>query len=156
MSYCKEDVKLHNDGGTGGPYYPAVNVKVYGGFPSEDEIAARFGCSLETARKAGEWAYDSHQEQFWRDAEDDAINCFGNGVKVYSAGRMGGWAIVEGLPPVEAWDAVLLAKWRRFEKWLHENIDYLCSKAAVYETIEANEWAIDDAAINQLLAVAAS
>lgn len=37
-------------------------------------------------------------------------------VKVWSAGRQGGWLVVDGLPGVESWDAIELARWARFAK----------------------------------------
>jgi len=37
-------------------------------------------------------------------AQEDAQALFGEHVKCYSAGRSGGWLIVEGLPDVEDWD----------------------------------------------------
>jgi hypothetical protein len=39
------------------------------------------------------------------------------GVKVYAEGRSGGWAVVSGIGDVDEWNAVDLAKWRRFERF---------------------------------------
>lgn len=35
---------------------------------------------------------------------------------VYGEGRSGGWRVVSGLRPVDDWDAVTLAKWRKVER----------------------------------------
>lgn len=44
-------------------------------------------------------------------------------VQVYAAGRSGGWLVVSGLPDVEAWDAIDLARWRRFERLIRDLAD---------------------------------
>jgi hypothetical protein len=36
-------------------------------------------------------------------------------VKIWTAGRQGGWLVVEGLPDVDSWDAKLLTAWSQFE-----------------------------------------
>lgn len=36
-------------------------------------------------------------------------------VNVYSAGRSGGWLVVDGLPDIDEWDAIALGRWRRFD-----------------------------------------
>jgi hypothetical protein len=41
-------------------------------------------------------------------------------VRVWSAGRSGGWAVVEGLPDVDTWGPDLLTKWSEFETFCHE------------------------------------
>lgn len=48
-------------------------------------------------------------------------------VKVWSSGRSGGWLIVEGLPDIETWDAIAVARWARFEAAIRatvEDLDY--------------------------------
>jgi hypothetical protein len=35
-------------------------------------------------------------------------------IQVWSAGRSGGWLVIEGLPDVDTWDAIMLSRWRRF------------------------------------------
>lgn len=37
-------------------------------------------------------------------------------VQAYSAGRSGGWLVVDGLPDIDDWDAIALNDWRRFHK----------------------------------------
>lgn len=59
---------------------------------------------------------------------------FGNGqegthpVKVWSEGRQGGWCVVDGLPPIEDWDAIDLARWAKFQRLVlhltHEEYPY--------------------------------
>jgi hypothetical protein len=63
-------------------------------------------------------------------------------VKVYSKGRSSGWLTVHGLPPVESWDAVDLARWRRFEREVESDVEYRTSAEYTLEAIEANGWAI--------------
>jgi hypothetical protein len=54
----------------------------------------------------------------WDRLKDLAEEIWGpaSGVSIGSEGRSGGWAVVDGLPDVEDWDAVALAKWRKFAK----------------------------------------
>lgn len=68
---------------------------------------------------------------------------FEPGVRVWAEGRSGGWAIVEGLPEwdtgegdsegrlVGGWDAVMLGRWRRFEKLAREGAAGVPSEAAL-------------------------
>lgn len=77
-----------------------------------------------------------------------AEECFGPGVKVYSEGRSGGWAIVDGLPPFDSWDAVMVAKWTRFAKWAGEVVDdipYITMSTVCLNVYEqrADEWAAE-------------
>ena len=44
-------------------------------------------------------------------------------VNVYSAGRSGGWLVVDGLPDIDTWDAIDLGVWRRFDKAVHAILD---------------------------------
>lgn len=44
---------------------------------------------------------------------------------IWSAGRSGGWLVVEGLPNIEDWDAIMLARWRRFAKDVSDLVDDL-------------------------------
>ena len=56
-------------------------------------------------------------EMEWDTAEDTARDVLcNNRVKVWSEGRSGGWAVVDGLPDIDDWDAIMLARWRRFER----------------------------------------
>lgn len=141
--YTKDDVEKHS-AGYYAPYYPAVNVKVYH-FPQAYKVADHFHCTEETAQKAVEYAWDMEAQAFWEDVQGTAEDVFGKGVKAYSAGRSGGWLLVEGLTDIESWNAVDLAKWRKFEKIIKADVKYRTSEEAVFEDIEANRWAEDGA-----------
>lgn len=163
MAYTKGDVQHHSEG-FGRQAYPAVNVKVHH-FPGLDDVREHFGCSERTAEKALEYAFESQQEAFWqfglaqeaadeilappwarRDATYPPTEPL---YKVYSEGRPGGWLIVPNLPPLDGWDAVQLAKWRRFENTIKAEVEYLCSQGAVFELIQMNEWALDEQALTR-------
>ena len=151
--FTKADVEMYS-GGYGRAGHPAINVKVHD-FPSADEIVDRFGCSEATAMKAGEYAFAVEQEVFWEGAKELARELFGN-VKVYSAGRSGGWLVVEGLPDVGSWDAITVLAWGRFERQLKADIASRTSKDSVFDGIEANEWAMDDASLTAMLVAASA
>ena len=136
----RNEVETHNTGGCGGPYLPAVNAKYYGSTYS-DEVEQQFHCSAEVTQRALQWQWESARERFWEDVQEWAEKCFGEGVKVYCAGRSGGWAVVEGLPPLDGWDAIQLSKWAKFAKMCSREVDFLTSLEVVLEDIEANRWA---------------
>ena len=152
--YTKEDVRFHSDG-FGRRAHPAVNVKAHR-FVSADDVVDRYGCAESTAEKALEYTFEMHSESFWDQAPEELDYFFGerHGLKVYQEGRSGGWLIVDGLPPIEEWDAIALSKWARFEKWARAEVDYLCSQEAVFESIDANEWAMDDQSLCRMVAEA--
>lgn len=132
--YTRDDVDLHNDGGIGGPYYPAVKVKVYGGWPYPEQVVKHFGCSEAQAEQALEWAWDSAVSLFWENAQvlaDDMLKSHFGEVEAFSAGRMGGWLVVAGLPDVETWDAISLAKWRSFERAIRADVEDRCNWESV-------------------------
>lgn len=138
-TYRKDDVETHGER-YNRTQYPAVNVKCYS-FPSCWKIADYLKCTPEQAEKAGEFAFESAQEQFWENVQAYADECFGKGkTKVYSAGRSGGWAVVEGLPTIESWDAIQLGKWRKFETGLKSSVKYLTSFETFAKNIESNRW----------------
>lgn len=137
----KADVRLtyHRDMAEGSPM---LDVKVRGQFgPPVSLIRERFKCSEAVAEQALAYAFESSAEMFWEDAQENAAHIFGPRAKVWSAGRSGGWLVVEGLPPVESWDAVQLGKWARFAKDVAADIEYRCTYDPVLEDIEANRWA---------------
>lgn len=143
--YTKSDVETHS-ANYYAPYYPAVNVKVYGLYPLQSKIEETFNCSEETAQKALEFAFDSACEMFWdENAQEIADDVFGDGVTIYSAGRSAGWLIVEGLSEIEDWDAVNLAKWRSFENKIKAEVKYLTSWDSIKDAIDANRWAEEGA-----------
>jgi hypothetical protein len=153
--FTKDDVEQHNDGGFVGPLYPSVNVKCYK-FPDIDDVMERFGCSEKTAERALEYAFETHAEMFWETAKDDLTEHYfvGERLKLYSAGRSGGWLVVVGLPDIEDWDAIALSRWARFATGIRREVDWLGEKDNVLELIALNEWATDQASIEGMIAVA--
>lgn len=62
-------------------------------------------------------AEDFANEDGWEQADETANDVWPSPrVKVYSDGCSYGWLIVEGLSPVEEWDAIALGRWRKFAK----------------------------------------
>lgn len=52
----------------------------------------------------------------WEMLGEQAQEIFGAHVKVWSEGRSGGWAVVDGLDDFDTWDAIMVSKWSRFAK----------------------------------------
>ncbi len=162
--YTKADVDLHSDG-FAQRGQPAVNVKVRYGFGVE-RVQARFGCSEATAEKAAEFAFEAASEAFWNWLAPEQADYYFGPCKVYSEGRSNGWLVLapklEGslvtnrplLPPVEEWDGIMLNKWALFERAIRAEVAYLSSWEWVEDMIEANEWAVDQTAIEGMLATA--
>ncbi len=134
--YRKEDVDIKDS-------LPAVNVKAYD-TPSVYKIAEHFNCSEDQAGKACEFAFNSTCEMFWEQIGDTAEYHFGD-VNIWSAGRSGSWLVVEGLPNIDSWDAVQLAKWRKFEREVKAEVKHITSFEAFADAIEANDWHKDGA-----------
>lgn len=123
--------------------FPAVNVKChdYKDWPVQEELH----CSEKAAEKASEFAFDEACERFWREAPELARRFFGEKTKIEQTGRSGGWLVVKGLKDLSNWSASDLSKWRRFEKAVLDEIDYLASWRQAKESIEANKWHLDGA-----------
>jgi len=149
-TYTKDDVEFHNDGGIGGPWYPAINVKVYS-YPSVWKVADEFDCPEEVAQQALEWSFQLDQQVFWEEVQaiaDDILAPHFGKVEVRSAGRSNGWLIVDGVADhdwwqdsvIAGWDAIDIAKWRKFERVIKAIIDDLTSWEHVKENIAANRW----------------
>lgn len=123
---------------------PAVNVKAHHGARGlVDAIVERFGYSVAQAEVAAQFAWDSACEMFWEDAASEAPDFLGHSVKVWSAGRCGGWLVVEGLPDVDGWDAVAVSRWGRFAQEMRSRVDYYGTRdgiACMLDEIDANEW----------------
>lgn len=130
----KEDVMLHSRG-YGGFAVPSVNVKVYGG-PEEGWRAFREYEPDADPRFTEEWVEENVGENGlnevfwmvcgwgWEDLQMIAEEVWGDWVKVYAEGRSGGWACVDGIDnDVDNWDAVDLAKWRRFARMARVEAD---------------------------------
>lgn len=133
-----------------GEHLPAVNVKVHGSVaPAILETVERdtgetgfaaWGAALLDADKWPEWTWESALEIGWETLRNDAEELLGAGVTVESDGRSGGWCVVIGLPEIETWDAVQLAKWARFAKWARQEADaipYLMADVLAINTYAA-------------------
>ena len=129
----KDDVDFHSDRG---PRVPAVNVKVRDLWRIE-----KFVPQIQEEQPEHEppftWEWveehvseDALMDWFgfacesgWEMLQQDAEDIFGSHVKVYSQGRQGGWAVVEGLKDFDYWDAVDLAKWAKFARFARAEAD---------------------------------
>lgn len=154
----KDQVEFHSEYGRGGR--PAVNVKVYARVDSDAAIGAAREYEGDSLDPRFEQWYrerledDSFAEHYWSFAVEsaweqlqaDAEEVFGPGVKVYSEGRSGGWAVVDGLPDFDTWDAIDLSKWARFSKWARIYADAIPGDMAILASINAFEgWLADQA-----------
>jgi hypothetical protein len=139
MTYRKTDIEIHSGRFQHGGH-PAVNVKVHR-FPSTCKIADHFHCEETEAERAGEYAFRSACERFWEEVPDIAHDLFGPSVAVYSEGRSGGWACIDGIDPsIENWTLLTLNKWRSFESRCKKLVSWLASEERVFEDIAVNEW----------------
>jgi hypothetical protein len=136
----KDDVETHHIG-YGSDSVPAINVKVYHMGADNDDVAEYFKCDPETAERALGFAFESAQQVFWEMAGELAEEIWGKGHKVYSEGHSGGWLYVQGLEPLEHWNARDLAKWSKFKRLLLAEIEYRTKRETLFDDIAANEWA---------------
>jgi hypothetical protein len=136
----KDEVEFHSDGFFS-EARPAVNVKVRAYGEQFDMAATKFACEnisdlmereafilayMEASDDTREAFFEAACEDGWEQLQQDAEEIFGSAygeygyytrpVKVESEGRSGGWAVVEGLPDFDSWDAIMLGKWARFAK----------------------------------------
>lgn len=128
--YSRDDVQTHYDR----ERLPAVNVKVYRSphdawqaFEQNEKPDARFTLEWIEQHVSDEtldaifWLtceYEFECLASWATDDEDAIfpaDRYGD-VKIEREGRMSGWAVAHGLPDLDEWDAVLIAKWRKFER----------------------------------------
>lgn len=130
MIRTKEDVEfygIHN----GYKRVPAVNVKChkswqkgYDEFVATEEVAPGFTkewIEANVSEDALQSAWIAACESAWEYLQEIATEIYGRGVRVYSEGRSGGWAYIDGISldqystdPIESWDAIDLARWRSF------------------------------------------
>jgi hypothetical protein len=164
-NYRKSEIERSYHNGTQG--LPMVNVKQHNWHMTDKELAWLRGDYpwlpandtearnlLDDAVEANDWVVDAAREQGWDDLQADAEQAFDDQyvVKVWSAGRSGGWAVVEGLPDVDGWDAIAVAKWAKFAKWARGVGDGIASQTAwlvcanVLEPMHREAEAADDAA----------
>lgn len=120
-----------------GHYEPMVNVKVYDmDLPTGAEFDALLGEHELDPRLAGldgeairdliETYLENHDEPFnlacsdhFEHAQEQLKEQFfpDYNTKAWTAGRSGGWLVVEGLPEVKTWRPELLTKWDEFTKF---------------------------------------
>ena len=136
--FTKEDITYHSDGWSG--RRPAVNVKVHDtlaqGFAKwakdEPDHDPRFTVEWIEANLSDERQSDWFGlacESGYEDAENDAQEIWGSHVKVYSQGRSGGWAVVDGIDQdVDSWDAIKVSEWAKWAKWTRANADYTMAR----------------------------
>lgn len=102
---------------------------------SDDDVAA-------TVRRIMQDDYrweEAATESCWDDAQDLARETFGDRVKVWAAGRSGGWCVVEGLPPVPDPDDIDPDDPNSDEAWWLEHVDDWATFADGVRDI-ANDW----------------
>lgn len=162
-TYTREDVRFHSDGFFGGGL-PAVNVKVHSGIDSRTWEAFERDEGSHDPRFTPEWVEanvsdDRMDDLFWRVCgwEYEYLERWATGkdgdslfpddcVELSQEGRMGGWVVVSGLPDLEDWDAVRLARWRKFERIAREIADGI--PLQMLSSLYANEfewWAEEQA-----------
>jgi hypothetical protein len=133
---------VHSDRGAG---HPAINVKVREHLYNHvATIAERFKCSEHQAEQALNFAFEMATRDFWEQAEELVKEIFPD-AQMYSEGRSGGWLAVHGLPDVESWDAIMLARWGKLEKAIKATMKYLCSAKYLLDAIESNKWYLEGA-----------
>jgi hypothetical protein len=138
-TYSKDDVEFHSLGFSSNQQ-PAVNVKIYKTL-NDVELPINLGGSHPVGKpEEFQWHYTDPEftvdwvednlteeqiqgtwdlmcESGWEYLQQIAEEIWPDiKVKVYAEGRSGGWAVVEGLPDFEYWNAIELGRWRRFEK----------------------------------------
>ena len=123
-----------------GREYPTVNIKWYGdGWVRYwRDACADHGIDPD-AYDPEELMTDDERYLAWtwvaedqfRDAAADIRNLYqsemGMRVDVWQDGRSGGWLIVDNLPDVETWDAIMVSRWARAVKIVRsylEDCDY--------------------------------
>ena len=125
-------------------YTSAIDVRYYGQGIDPGQVAERLGCSLAQAETCLQYVGETLAERFWEDAEDTARDIFGDkSLTVYSEGRSGGWLVVNGLPDIEYWDAIMLGKWRSLKVRLQNEIKHIGDFDDIIDLIEANGWHVE-------------
>jgi len=140
--FRKDDVETHSEG-YGRNALPAVNVKVRHWPQVYDVQAVWPDCDEHTAEQALTFAFEMARQDFWEmfaDKETLAHYFPHHDVKIYSEGRQGGWLVVDGLPDIADWDAILVSAFGRFAVATRREVRYRSSWECVQEAIEANQW----------------
>ena len=172
MGYKRENVAMHSDGFR--PALPAVNVKLdcMFGFPESvdwSDVDVVADDELDNLRAFIESEFgeerDPYGENLWSVVQavaigeveylaDWALELFGPGVEIWQQGRSGGWLVVDGLPDIESWDAIMLSRWGTWERGVRSVIDAFPTMVATtiaindfeFHCIERDAMAADDAA----------
>ena len=149
--FKKADIKFHSEG-YGRNMRPAVNVKVYDTLTDhlvervKDEQGLPSAFSLEwidehlTDDARSDW-FNIACTDGWEMLTELAREIWHHNprIEVYSVGRSGGWAVVEGISKcVEDWDAIDVARWGRFAKLARELADGIMYQ--VVDLIAVNEF----------------
>jgi len=147
--YTRDDVETHGRG-----FYshgnPAINVKAHD-FPyvHNRDVQSAWGQKYTEAQitRALNFAFESLQETFWEGwhevlehPERDYDFFPQHTIRMDGEGRQGGWMIITGLPDLDNWDAIMLARWRHLERVVREDVAYNCKFSTVKDLVEANEW----------------
>jgi hypothetical protein len=148
----RDDVQRSYHRGENGA--PMVNIKVQSfelpegdafadllsEFALDSKLAALKPADLRTLveryiEKHWEPLFEVACEQGYESAADDAKATFFSAypVKTHTAGRSGGWLVVEGLPDVDSWEPKLLKAWSEFEA---------ACKAQVEDIPRAMAWSV--------------
>jgi hypothetical protein len=139
MRFTKADIEVRARG------VAAVNVKLWRThdtrLPDPELVMEYFQCDQPTAERALQLYEESERAQFWEAAEGLVTDLFGPQASVSQDGRCGGWLLVYGLPPVETWDAIRVARWGAFTRLVYRDIAYRCEWRTVRDAIEVNRWA---------------
>ena len=162
MTYTRDNVRTHSD--HFGPQRPAVNVRVYTTI-DDDDVWRQFereerpdeGFTLEwihenVSEDSLQWIWDRVCEAEFEYLETWATGADGDplfpddAVTLWQEGRSGGWVVVDGLPDIEEWDAIRLARWRRFERIAREIADGVPFQVLSSIYINEYEAARDEAA----------
>jgi hypothetical protein len=153
MTYTRDNVQTHY-----GEERPAVNVKVRQTLEDGYRIFREIDPDADAAFSV-DWIRENVPEAqldalFWdvcRDqfeqAVEDAREILGvHAEDVESDGRSGGWLVVTGLPDLDDWDAVQLAKWRKFERYARNLADDVMYQVVSSVYLNDWEWRKDEAA----------
>ena len=117
---------------------PALNVKCR----NWPDVSAAFpGVEAAILERAETWAWNSAVRQFWDLAQQEARTIYSDSAKVFSAGRSGGWLVVDGVGVPEDWDAADRERWDLFEHNVRDTMAALMDRAAWIEDIHMNRWA---------------
>jgi hypothetical protein len=133
---------------------PSIYVKVndaYRWATFAREAATEHGASAEEAQSFADWCdehdededlywlFDAACQSGWENAQCDADNVFDTAVTVRACGRSGGHLVVDGLPDIDSWDAVAVAKWGRFVRYCEAGVKNVPYEMAVLAWLNVGE-----------------